>query len=261
MIKAIFFDIDGTLISFKTHQMPESTKQVLHSLKAKGIKLFIATGRAPLAIQAIKERLDFEFDGYITINGQYCFNDKELIYHQPIAPENFSRLLPYLEEQQIACGFVESDYLYHNITNAKVLELKNSLGDTAGALPLDNTNRIFTHDTYQLNAFIDENEEAEFLKYLPGCKSVRWNPIFADIIPADGGKPTGLKKVLDYYDLTAAESMAFGDGGNDIEMLSYAGIGVAMGNANDTVKKAADFVTKDIDQDGILYALKHFKIL
>ena len=55
--------------------------------------------------------------------------------------------------------------------------------------------------------------------------------------------------------------MAFGDGGNDISMLEYVGSGVAMGNANPPVKLIADFVTKDIDDDGIEYALKHFGVL
>ena len=81
MTKAIFFDIDGTLVSFKTHQIPKETIHALHELRKKDIKLFIATGRHHSMIT-----LDnvFQFDGYVTLNGQYCYNNKEIIYKQSI---------------------------------------------------------------------------------------------------------------------------------------------------------------------------------
>ena len=104
-------------------------------------------------------------------------------------------------------------------------------------------------------------QEAEFLAHLPGCKAVRWNPCFADIIPADGGKPVGVGKMLERFGLKREESMAFGDGGNDIDMLRYAGVGVAMGNAGDDVKAAADYVTAGVDEDGVERALRHFGVI
>ena len=66
---------------------------------------------------------------------------------------------------------------------------------------------------------------------------------------------------MDYYSIDIDECMAFGDGGNDKEMLEFAKIGVAMGNASDDVKSIADYVTTDVDNDGILNALKHFNVL
>ena len=79
--KYFFFDIDGTLVSFKTHQIPKETIHALHELRKKDIKLFIATGRHHSMIT-----LDnvFQFDGYVTLNGQYCYNNKEIIYKQSI---------------------------------------------------------------------------------------------------------------------------------------------------------------------------------
>lgn len=262
MVKAIFFDIDGTLVSFKNHQIPETTKQALKALREKDIKIFIATGRSPSQLSVLKEYIDFEFDGYIAMNGQYCFNQKEVIHKQTVSKEDIESILPYLEERsEIACSFVEVDYVYFNQANEKVNNLWAKLGTAAPKLYVDEAVRALTQPTYQLSIYITEDEEEEVLRYLPNCKAARWHPTFTDIIPKDGGKNTGIGKVLEYYDIDLTETMAFGDGGNDKDMLQYVNIGVAMGNATDDVKAVADYITSEVDDDGIMNALKHFKII
>lgn len=96
---------------------------------------------------------------------------------------------------------------------------------------------------------------------LPGCEATRWNPLFTDIVPRGGSKQVGMEKLLAHFGIRREECMAFGDGGNDIPMLRYAGIGVAMGNAREEVKAAADYVTSSVDEDGIAMALRHFGLL
>ena len=130
MIKSVFFDIDDTLISFKTHKMPESTKKALNLLREKGIKIFIATGRSPFALPVIKHILDFEFDGYVMLNGQYCIIDNRVIHDKALPKESFKDILPYMEENKIACEFVEIDYTYLNFINDRVLELRKFFGAT-----------------------------------------------------------------------------------------------------------------------------------
>ena len=76
-----------------------------------------------------------------------------------------------------------------------------------------------------------------------------------------GGKMVGIQRYLDSIGATRDEIIAFGDGHNDAEMLRYAGIGVAMGNAEDDTKAVADYVTADIDDDGIAKALEHFGLI
>ena len=90
---------------------------------------------------------------------------------------------------------------------------------------------------------------------------MRWHPLFTDIISKGNSKSNGIDKILDYYDIDITETMAFGDGGNDISMLSHVNIGVAMGNAAEKVQAAAKYVTTSVDEDGIMNALKHFKLL
>lgn len=106
-------------------------------------------------------------------------------------------------------------------------------------------------------AYIDETKDSERLSYMPNCKSARWTSLFADIIPIDGGKNKGIDQMIKHYQINLGEVMAFGDGNNDIDMLKHVGVGVAMGNANDLVKAASDFVTDTINDDGIFKALKN----
>lgn len=96
---------------------------------------------------------------------------------------------------------------------------------------------------------------------LEHCEATRWTSLFADVVPAGGSKRVGMEKMLEYFGISREQTMAFGDGGNDIPMLEFAGIGVAMGNAAEEVARSADFVTRSVDENGIEYALEHFGLL
>ena len=74
------------------------------------------------------------------------------------------------------------------------------------------------------------------MSVLPHCEATRWNPLFADVVPRGSSKAVGIDKIIEHYGISLHETMAFGDGGNDMAMLRHAGIGVAMGNAGDEVK-------------------------
>lgn len=263
-IQAIFFDIDGTLVSFKTHEAPASTMRALRALHEKGIKLFISSGRPPVMLDILRSQLgNFPFDGYILMNGQYCTDAAGEAFHIQALPAGaFPVLLPWLEENpDVVCGFVEMDYVYDNRHTEAAVAAAQKLGLRGPHSPIEDPARALTHTTYQLNPYIPPERDAEFIAHAPGCKAVRWNEAFADVIPAEGGKPEGVKRMLERFGLTPAACMAFGDGGNDIDMLRLAGIGVAMGNAAPPVKAAADYVTDDIDADGLEKALVHFGLL
>ena len=90
---------------------------------------------------------------------------------------------------------------------------------------------------------------------------MRWADDFCDILPEGGGKPNCLRQTLAHLGLTREQCIAFGDGGNDVTMLEYAGIGVAMGNACEEAKAAADYITEDVTHDGLAHALEYFGLL
>ena len=253
-IKAAFFDIDGTLLPFKAKALPASTVAALATLRKNGVKTFIATGRPPVHFPHLHALDGIAFDGYVTMNGQYCYlANGELLYSQCIDRAALRTLLPYLEAEQLSVGFVGRDFcLFNRINDLSrdfALELQQGEGNVAA--------RIETDDIYQLSAFLPPENEAEFLRRCPGCLAVRWSPDFCDILPAGGGKPNGLAHTLARLGLTREQCIAFGDGGNDVTMLAYAGIGVAMGNACDAAKQAADYVTEEINADGLAKALEH----
>ncbi|KAA8831509.1 Cof-type HAD-IIB family hydrolase [Bifidobacterium tissieri] len=261
-IKAVFFDIDGTLTSFKTHEVPQSTKDAIEELKGKGIKVFIATGRAPSQMKIVTARLGIDFDGYMTMTGQYCFDDNGFLKTHDIDKTDLRIFLDYLADHpEVGANFAEEDYVYFNQINEIIRNQYAGLGATAPSLVIDDVNRVFSHPTYQFSAFVKEDEERRIVELLPGCRSVRWHPAFCDFIPADGGKPAGIKAFMELYGFEREECMAFGDGGNDADMLAYAGIGVAMGNGGELAKASADYITADVDDDGILKALQHFHVL
>lgn len=257
MIKAAFFDIDGTLIPHGEEKFPDSTLTSLNLLKEKGIKVFIATGRPVTTITNVLNQ--FDFDGYLALNGQYCFVDGHVVRNQYIAKLDIEKALPYFDEKQISCVFAEKDYVYVNLISQQYKEFHKDKKDLMNEI--DDITRIQNHNTYQLMVFINEDEETELFQHLNNCKSARWHPSFADIIPVDGGKNKGIDAIINHLNISLHETIAFGDGGNDIDMLKHAGIGVAMGNASDKVKHIADYITTKDCEDGIYNALKYFDII
>lgn len=258
MVKAIFFDIDGTLVSFKTHRLPESTVWALDRLREKGVRLFIASGRQ---YQSINNLGTQTFDGYVTLNGGYCLAGKsEVIYRHSIPPEDIEALIRYQEDEEaFPCAMVEEDGIYQNYVDDSVRQLYGMLNFPQPPLrPLRGNGG---KAVYQLIAFFSPGQEKRIMSVLPHCEATRWNPLFADVIPAGSSKAVGIDKMLAYFGIPLADTMAFGDGGNDVSMLRHVGIGVAMGNAGDEARRAADYVTTSVDEDGILNALRHFGVI
>ena len=126
------------------------------------------------------------------------------------------------------------------------------------ASPLD---VVLNQRILQLTAFFDKDYEPKLMSRIPGCTSGRWHPAFTDITALEADKGKGLLTMAAHEGLDPQYTMAFGDGGNDTSMILTAGIGVAMGNAIDELKAAADFVTTSVDEEGIRHALRHFRLI
>ncbi len=258
MIKAVFFDIDGTILSHKTNGVPASTRRALELLREQGILTFIATGRHRSMLRQMAPLAGLHFDGTISLNGQYCYHDDGLICHCPMEPDSIARLLDYLKEDPHPCMLVEEDRMYINFHNALVEKVHAAIHSAMPAI--GDLDRGYTVPIYQAILYMSDENLAK-LPPLPGIRLTRWNQGGADLIPADGGKAAGIAKVLAHYGIDKRDTMAFGDGENDVDMLHAVGTAVAMGNACREAKAAADYITDDIDNDGIWNALKHFGVL
>lgn len=258
MIKAAFFDIDGTLVSFKTHQISQSTFNSIHLLKEKGVKVFIATGRR---LQAINNVGSLEFDGYITLNGGYCLAGKDTVIHKHHIPsEDIQAMLHFQETEHLfPCAMVQENSIWMNYKNESVQTIFDMLNFPHP--PLEELRKVAKEPVYQLIAFFSKEQEKRIMNSMPHCEATRWNPLFSDVVPQGVSKQVGIDKIIDYFGIKLEETIAFGDGGNDIPMLKHAGIGVAMGNAEEEVKQAADYITDSVDKDGIYKTLKYFNLL
>lgn len=256
MIKAVFFDIDGTLCSFKTHKVSNKTKQALLKLKENGIRIFVATGRGKDGLKILD---DIPFDGYITLNGQYCFTKDEVIYSNTMSKEDLSILLKELETHPFPCGFTLENDKFFNYRDQRVDEIHAITQNDDH--PAKDCSNIINEKVYQVMAFIDVKEEIELMKKMINTTSGRWYPTFCDLSPLGGTKVKGIDHFLNYYGLSLDDTVAFGDGGNDIQMLKHVHTSIAMGNASDEVKSVCDIITDTVDNEGIEKALIELGII
>lgn len=256
MIKAIFFDIDGTLVSFKTHRISDQVISDMYRLKEKGIKLFIASGRHYLVMDNLR---DFPFDGYICMNGALVMMDGKHVYSHPIGKEQASEIVARCEKFSLPTVVFSLDKYGVSLKNEdtekafRMINLQN--------VPVVSLSDFNPDEIYQFTIFGDQCQESAVTEGLENNATSRWCPDFFDMNPSGISKAEGIEAIISRIGATKDEVMAIGDGGNDIEMIEYAGIGVAMGNAMEELKSKADYVTLPVDEDGVSHAFRHFGLL
>lgn len=258
--RAIFFDIDGTLLSYRTHEVLPSTIEAFGKLHNKGILTFISSGRPMVLIP----QMPIEIDGFITVNGGYCTVGDKVLLRNPINADDCRRWFRYAEENNVVTMWFTEKAMYINRVDDEVVRLQNQLGFKMP--PIKPTGGSFVEDDkmsdiYQFIAMQPAEKDEKVLEKLSHCRMPRWHPAFTDVIPDNSSKAVGIESILNHLGIGREETMAFGDGANDIEMLEYVEVGVAMGNATERVKQHADEVTADADSDGIYLALRKMGII
>ena len=255
-IRVVFFDIDGTLLSHKTGQVPESTRRALRKLQENGVRIVVATGRDINEMKKLPV-MDLNFDGYLTLNGNICLDrDQKMFAGNEIDPGEVEILVSIFKAGKIPFVLIGEKNRYINYVDDVVIETQES---THGTIP--DIGEYKGEKIYQCLAFVHDDIRQKLDDMLDQCIITSWNDTGLDIIAKTGGKAAGIQKFLDKEGLSRSQPMAFGDGENDLPMLKFAGTGVAMGNAVENLKKAADYVTSDIDEDGIEKALLHFGLI
>jgi len=261
MKKIIFLDIDGTLVDFQK-EMPESSKRALALAKDKGCYIALCTGRAIPDIYPFL--LDFHFDGIVASAGAYitCGNDK--IFHNVLDKDKLELLSNVLTQHNAAYMFQGvNGRCFNELSRIKMEKVFLSLGISNLDFMKNMTlcENPFQMEHIESGVYFDADGDIEAIQEAvdPYFKitgsSFSANRAYNGEITCKGiDKATGMQKLMSYMNIPRECCVAIGDGPNDVEMLQYAQIGVAMGNADDSIKSIADMVTDSIDEDGIYNA-------
>ena len=257
---ALFFDIDGTLVSFRTHDIPSSTIRALTQAKANGSRVYIATGRPPIIITNLRA-IEHLIDGYITTNGALCYVGTDIVTCQPIPKEDVLTCVEDCQEKGyslIVVGRKDVAVIDPKGDVDRIFRQMLAVENLDKASPLD---VVLQQDILQLTPFFPADYEPSLMARMPQCVSGRWHPEFTDITANGADKGQGILAMARHEGFDPSRTIAFGDGGNDTSMIIRAGIGIAMGNAIEDLKKKADYITTSVDEDGILNALQHFEVI
>lgn len=246
MIKAAFFDIDGTLYSHKIKAIPESTYTALGMLRERGVFIAAATGRYYAELMTLPERIR-RFDAYLLSNGQVVFDgDMNLLFSSPYKGADEKALIDIFNEKKIPIIFAEEREFYINTIDDRARDTLNALGS-----PIPEVRPYSGRPVYQATAYTAE-EDFEFLKSsVKDCTVAHWYKYVYDLVINDGGKGRAMIELLSRLGISPEDVIAFGDADNDIDMIRRAGIGVAVGHSDPRLQEVADIICDDIEDNGI----------
>lgn len=263
--KLLVLDLDGTLTNSKK-EITRHTKETLIKAQEAGLKVVLASGRPTYGVAPLANELELQkYEGYIlAYNGGEIIDWKtrELMYEKQLD----SDLLPYLyrcaKENDFAIVTYENEYVLTEKPDDEYV-LKEALLNVMKIKKVDNFLEAVKHPITKClivgepsRLALLEKEMYEKLKDRMGV--FRSEPYFLELVAKGIDKAQSLSVLLEEIGMTKNEMIAIGDGFNDLSMIQYAGLGIAMENAQDVVKQAADFITLSNEEDGVAYAVEKF---
>lgn len=261
-IRLIALDLDGTLLR-RDKTISANTLQAIQAAREKGVIVAIATGRMYSTAKKYGEMLDLGDLPMMLYAGGLIetVETGKILYNHPISIEDAEALLALDKEKGWQMQTYIDDVLrvaaygpwiqsYEQHTGAKAVVCGDDFYTPQGA-----PNKILSRGSHEeLLA-----RKAEIEVALPNRYNIVFSEdTFLEIMPKGVNKGDGLKRLGDIFGVTVNQVMAIGDSQNDLDMLKAAGVSIAMGNAADEVKKAADYVTLDNDDDGVAAAIENF---
>lgn len=260
-MKLIFFDIDGTLISDFRGVIPESARKAIQKARENGHICMINTGRTEKMVgKKLTEQV--EFDGYVYGCGTMATYHDELLFHDSLTLEQSQRIMDGLKKHKIDAVLEgrENDYIAR--PEEMFTDFFKEYATEYRHFEFDNLdNALGKYD--KLYAYIPNSEQlaafaeafAEDLDFIDREKG------FFEIVPKGYSKAHGIRHMAELLHIPMEDTVAIGDSSNDLDMIQCAGIGIAMGNAAQQIKDIADYVTTDVDKDGIWNALEWLGVL
>jgi len=264
--KLIALDIDGTLKNSQ-NEITTQTREALIKIQQKGVKLVLASGRPTPGLRHEAKLLELDkYGGYLlSFNGARVVDvqTKETIYEKTLTIEEAKKAYDRAKQFNLACMTYENDMIVSEdiddkyvCLEAKINDIKKKKIQSFKDHLKTPVHKVLLTGKPEYVAFIIEEFKQPFGDSLSICRSA---PFFIEIMANGIDKATSLDRLAKSLNIKQDEVMAFGDGYNDLSMIEYAGMGVAMANAVDELKAKADFITLSHNEDGIVYALNQLK--
>lgn len=263
--KLLVLDLDGTLVNSKK-QLTENTINTLLEVQEKGLRIALASGRPTYGIVPIAEALQLErFGGYIlAFNGGMITNwqTKEIIHESTLPAE----IVPYLYECSEKNNFAIVTYKDEFVMTEKPEDeyvLKEAILNVMKTKKVDNFIQAIDFPIVKCLIVGEQTRlailEKSMQEALEGKIEVyRSEPYFLELVPRGIDKARSLDILSNKTGIKQEEMIACGDGFNDKSMIEWAGMGIAMANAQEPVKDAADFIAPSNDEDGVAFIVRKF---
>jgi Cof subfamily protein (haloacid dehalogenase superfamily) len=260
--KLVFLDIDGTLVSSFNH-VPFSARNVCHAARKNGHLLYIATGRS--RIQISTSILAVGFDGIICSGGAYIEIDGQVVFSAFIPRIVLERLIAYFSGHGVGFSLelpekiIASPQFYSFVPRPLFRLLHNSYAPPGEDFDRDRVCKLVFIESNNVRFEDAQNEfgaDCEIFRNSIPLPGLRGGEISAKGIH----KGSAMAWVMRHYGIDRKDTIAFGDGDNDRAMLEYAGVGIAMGNGDEALKRIADDVTNHIRCGGLAKAFKKYDL-
>ncbi len=255
--KVLFTDIDGTLMCPERKFLTKQCKDMLTGLQENGILVIPTTGRGFKAIRP--EILGGIRADYSICNNGACVLNREgkILYSHPMTKEQMELLCKLASEHDYSLGFSFSDgyYSYYNDSIFREFYRVNN-GDMECMIEGCDHKRHLTDMPFSGWGMVPISHAQEFNRQDNGLVMIPFKDISHDICQLGINKKTGADFLLEYLGIDWKDTVAVGDGFNDLEILRAAGIRIVMDNAPDALKACADIITDDVKEDGATAAIK-----
>ncbi len=255
---AVFFDNDGTLTDdLQGIKIPtKATVDAIHRLGERGYLTALCTGRTITYAGHVAKF----FDASISSNGTYAVVGDEVVFDCPMNPDDVEKITDYMDSEGILYMLDNPHGCYISDINSKLFsdwcKMYNIPGD------------VYTGDSdkrpkqvYKIGMLCNTQGQLDMSIKLFG-KMFDIDPyqgtLFSDVSTPGIGKGSGVQAVIEYFGIDRENTYAFGDGTNDISMFKIVGHGIAMGVHGKRLEEYAEFITKNVEDDGIAFGLKYY---
>lgn len=257
MIEAVFLDFDWTLYSHKTEMIPDSAYKAILEAQRKNVKILLSTGRDIEEIKTFDCR-GIKFDGYVLDNGQLLMDkDLNIIEANYIEGKGKEAILDIFNNNKYPIVLRGNNTAFINYIDEYVEKAYRDVGSD-----LPKIKKYENEDILVATIGVKNEKEKENISNMLSDLSVTWwHDNSCDAVSKGSDKVVGVNKIIKYFNINKNNILSIGDGENDIEMIKNSSHSVAMGNSIQEVKDVAEFVTSNIDKDGILNAFKKYNII